>query len=442
MAMLAPDVSPSNVSSLTPVAAQRQAVHRSPGIIAIYNEVKLSRRNRVLDLGSSSGASFNFFAQLSCHIHFESIDGFLRERPELMASASELQAGLDAYFSRFDSHNKFDIILAWDIFNYLDGDSLRWLIARLNDHCHPNTLLHAVKYLGRRIPAAPRHFQILDQYRINISGTELSCSRPFPALDTAQQLKQMPGYVMEHTFMQQPGMEQQLAEQVLRYQPEGKDHRRQFSSAELSHGGSLLMQQTLAHRSYGLEQVCAKLRTTPGAKVLDLGSRATRTSDFFLEHAEEVYSEDILPALMPNVRGRADAALLRLHALNFDPQLRFDLVLAWDVFNFCSKEQLEAIFQKLRPHLTEDASIFAFFYAGSEKPERSQKCYLLDDKNIALVPAPKRRAATEDLTAVAVLRMLGNFHLANTYILRPGMQGGLYEYIFQAGQPPHPVKRV
>jgi hypothetical protein len=41
-----------------------------------------------------------------------------------------------------------------------------------------------------------------------------------------------------------------------------------------------------------------------------------------------------------------------------------------------------------------------------------------------------------------VLRMLGNFHLANTYILRPGMQGGLYEYIFQAGLPPHPFQKA
>jgi cyclopropane fatty-acyl-phospholipid synthase-like methyltransferase len=434
MATLASDLSPA-----TPAAAHKQAVHRSPGIIAIYNEVKLSRRNRVLDLGSSSGASFNFFAQLSCHIHFESIDGFLRERPELLTSAKDLREGLEAYLSSFDPENKFDIILAWDIFNYLDSDTLRWLMERLNRHCHPNTLLHSVKYLGRRLPAVPRHFQILDQYRINISGTELFCSRPFPPLDTAQQLKHMPDYVMEHTFMQQPGMEQQLAEQVLRYRPE-KDHRRQLASAELSQGSGLLMQQTLAHRSYGLEQVCARLRVTPGARVLDLGSRATRTADFFLEYAEEVYSEDILPALMPNVRGRGDASLLRLHALNFDPQLRFDLVLAWDVFNFCSSEQLQAIFQKLKPHLAEDASIFAFFYAGSEKPERSQKCYVLDDKNLALVPAPKRRAETEDLTAVAVLRMLGNFHLANTYILRPGMQGGLYEYIFRAGDAPHPFK--
>jgi len=36
--------------------------------------------------------------------------------------------------------------------------------------------------------------------------------------------------------------------------------------------------------------------------------------------------------------------------------------------------------------------------------------------------------------------MLGNFHLANTYILRPGMQGGRYEYIFREGDAPHPFK--
>lgn len=406
-----------------------EIIHRSPGITTIYNELKISRRNNILDLGSSSGSSFRFFSQLSCQIHFETLDGFLANCGEAWASGAALQAGLDNYLTHFDASKKFDIILAWDIFNYLDRDTLQWLITRLNPHCHANTLLHTIKYLGRKLPAAPRHFQIIDQYIIKTTSAAVLCSRPFVSLDTSTTLKSMPGYVMEQTFIQQEGMAQDISEQVLRYQPDHKNSKRQGASAELIR--KAMPQYTEGHRSYGLEQICTYLRTMKKAVVLNLGSRATHSGDFFLDYAEQVYVEDIIPSLI--APSGTSEIQIRQHALNYKPDINFDVVLAWDLFNFCSHAQLVAIYKKLHPHLHADTHVFTFFYAGREKPARPQKCFVLDDKNIALVPVPKRSVSELELTAGAVLKIFSGFHLANTYILRPGMHGGIYEYIFKAG---------
>jgi hypothetical protein len=408
-------------------------IHRSPGITAIYNELKFSTRNNVLDLGSSSHSSFQFFSQLSCHIHFETLDAFLADGGEVCASAESLQAGLSEYLSTFPQDKKFDIILAWDIFNYLDGETLRWLVTRLNQHCRANTLLHTIKYVGRKLPAAPRHYQILDQYHVKISCDNLLCSRPFANIDTNKTLKSMPDYVVEQTFMRHEGMAQDITEHVLRYQSDKKNSRRQQASAELSVANRELPQHTVMHRSYGLEQICAHLRNLPAAKVLTIGSKATHSGDFFLEYAEQVYVEDLVPSLISASDAREGELHVRQHALNYAADIRFDVILAWDLFNFCSLAQLATVVEKLRPHLHDSTHIFAFFYPGKEKPERPQKCYLLDERNIALLPSPKAPTSGEDLTAVAVLKILGNFHLANTHILRPGMHGGIYEYIFTAG---------
>lgn len=406
--------------------------HRSPGITAIYNELKVSTRNNVLDLGSSSHSSFQFFSQLSCHIHFEAIDAFLADGGEVCASAEALQAGLNDYLSTFSPDKKFDIILAWDIFNYLDSETLCWLITRLNQHCRANTLLHTIKYVGRKLPAAPRNYQILNQYQVKITCDNILCTRPFATIDTNKTLKNMPDYVVEQTFMRHEGMSQDITEHVLRYQSDKKDSRRQQASAGLALGGRELPQHTVMHRSYGLEQICAHLRNLPGATVLTIGSKATHSGDFLLEYAEQVYVEDLVPSLIPANETREGEQHLRQHALNYPADVYFDVILAWDLFNFCSAAQLVSIVEKLRPHLHENTQIFSFFYPGKEKPERPQKCYLLDEKNIALLPSPKSRTAGEDLTAGAVLKTLGNFHLANTHILRPGMYGGVYEYIFKA----------
>src|SRR5690606_13092894 len=185
------------------------------------------------------------------------------------------------------------------------------------------------------------------------------------------------------------------------------------------------------HRPYGLEQICTHLRTVKNATVLNLGSKATHRGDVFLDYAGQVDAEDIVPSLVATAA--ASEIQIRQHALNYKSDIKFDVVLAWDLFNFCSHAQLVAIYEKLHPHLHTDTHIFTFFYAGREKPARPQKCYVLDDKNIALVPVPKRRVSEPELTAGAVLKVFAEFHLANTYILRPGMHGGIYEYIFKAG---------
>ena len=141
-----------------------EVIHRSPGITAIYNELKSSTHNSVLDLGSASAASFQFFSRLSCHIHFESIDNFFAECGEAWVSGETLRAGLDEYLSAFSDTKQFDVILAWDIFNYLDRDTLQWLIARLNHHCRPNTLLHSIKLSA----ATCRRYRVIFKYSINI----------------------------------------------------------------------------------------------------------------------------------------------------------------------------------------------------------------------------------------------------------------------------------
>jgi hypothetical protein len=403
-----------------------ELIHRSPGITAIYNELKSSSRNNILDLGSSSGLSFNFFSQLSCNIHFESIDDFLKDLHS--TPDKNFLTQLDDYLSSFSQEKKFDVILAWDIFNYFDSESLKWLINRLSQHCRADTLLHMVKYIGRNIPATPRHYQIMDQYQIRICGQELWCSRPFSNLDTATMLKAMPGYSMEHTYLQHQGMTQDISEQVFRYQPDGKNNKRREASAELPiHTGISATME--AHRSYGLETICEYLKTQQNACVLDLGSKVTRSGDFLHQYAEQVFVEDLAPSLISSPN--SDEPAIRQHALRYNPDVKFDVIFAWDLFSYCSRAQLELIYQKLAPHVKPNTKMLAFFYTGSELPVRPQKCYIIDDKNIALVPAPRRDPNEKELSAVALLKVFNQFNLANTFILRPGMHRGIYEYVFQ-----------
>lgn len=412
----------------------QKTVYRSPGITAIYNELKSSTRNTILDLGSSSAASFQFFSQLSSQIHFEGIDSILHESGADYMTGDNLRATLENYLSTFASDKKFDVILAWDIFNYLDPATLNWLIKRLNQHCRANTLVHCIKYVGRHMPVAPRHYQLLDKYHINVQADAKDSARRFATMDTSTLLKNMPDYLVDHTYMRHEGMPQDITELVLRFQADKKDNKRQLASAELARTSDELPQHTLAHRSYAIEQICAHLRSLPKATVLNLGAKATHSNDFFLAHAEQVFAEDLVYSLVAPTSPDDTASALRQHALNYSPEIKFDVILAWDLFNHCSSVQLAAIHKKLLPHLHDNTKIFAFFYAGAHKPQWPQKCFVIDEQNVALVPAPKRTVAKEDISAVGWLKIFREFKMSSTFIFRPGMLQGICEYIFQPSE--------
>lgn len=411
-----------------------KTVYRSPGITAIYNELKYSPRNTILDLSSSSAASFQFFSQLSSQIHFEGIDNVLHESIIDDMTGDKLRAALENYLTTFAADKKFDVILAWDIFNYLDPATLNWLIKRLNQHCRANTLVHCIKYVGRHMPAAPRQYQLVDQYQINISADRTDRARRFATMSTSTLLKNMPDYLVDHTYMRHEGMPQDITELVLRFQPDKKDSKRQLASAELEHSSNDLPEHRLPHRSYAMEQICAHLRSLPKATVLNLGSRSTHSTDFFLAHAEEVFAEDLVYSLITPSSPDDVASALRQHALNFSPEIKFDVILAWDLFNHCSSVQLAAIHQKLLPHIHQNTKIFALFYAGAHKPQWPQKCFVVNEQNITLVPAPKRTIAKEDISAVGWLKIFREFKMSSTFIFKPGMLQGICEYIFQPSE--------
>ena len=146
-------------------------LHRSPGLTTIYNEIKSSQRNRVLDLGPAMAGTFEFLSDLSCKIHFENLSNLLPADEALAKkiSSKKLQEMLSEYLSTYLKDNQFDIIFTWDYFNYFDQQTLQVLMTCLIKHCRPDTLIHSIRYMNSSIPEQPRGFEIADQYYVKIT---------------------------------------------------------------------------------------------------------------------------------------------------------------------------------------------------------------------------------------------------------------------------------
>lgn len=402
--------------------------HRSPGLTAIFNELKHSNRNRVLDLGSSSARNFTFFSQLSCNIHFESLDDLLGGLPPEEASGDLLIAHLENYLTNFSASERFDVILTWDIFNYLDLEGIHWLVTRLNKFCHSNTLMHAIKYVGTQVPASPQNFHILDQYQVQVV-TNPAAARRLENYSTVHLLRHMPHYYLENSYLNYSGMIPSLAEHVFRYLPERKAHTQKKASDELSQDSSPYQLDSKTpsssrHQSAAMYSLCGHVENLKNGNILDLGLKNRNNYEFWIERAEGFYAENLYAQLIEQ-----KSAALKPHHLNFSRDLTFDVILAWDIFNYLSLEQIKAVFQKLRVHSSSGTRIHAILYCGREIPVQPQKFYLSSEHELAVTPNPKR-LTEHSLTLSSLLKALQDYSLLESYVYRPGMQRGIYEYIF------------
>ena len=403
--------------------------HRSPGITSIYNEVKTSHKNRILDLGSSSGASFNFFSQLSCNIYFENLSDFFSSNPIEALSKTEVIARLEDYLSDFDQQEKFDVILTWDIFDYLDLNVVQWLIQRLSAYFSPNALIYSIRSVSKHITKKPKSFQITDQYHINIGTSESTFERTYPCHHTAKLLKFLPDFYMESSYLNYEGMIPSLAEMVMRYQPDKKRVTRTQSSDELAqnqHYDETQKQYTKSpHRSYALEPLLRNM--TPQAVVLDLGLKNKNNYDFYYEYTHNLYAVNFLSTL--NVQQNYDAlGQLKRHILSFPEDLKFDVILCWDILNFLEPKMISELFSRLDFHITTSTEIHAVVYSGNTKPKQAQQFQIRSNNQLDIFTAPRVESAST-LNSSDLLKAIKTFQLRDTYVFREGMQRGIYEYI-------------
>lgn len=408
--------------------------HRSPGLTAIYNEVKGSRANHILDFGPSSAKSFNFFAQLSCKIRFENVNElFNTAKDGKSLDSADLLAQMDHYISISGADERFDVVLIWDIFNYLDHAGIKWLSQKLGQLCRPNALIHSVRYLGTNIPSRPQSFQIVNQYQTLICDPKSAEPRRYASPETARLLKLMPDFYLENTYLNFDGMVPGLMESVLRFQPHKTLSGRRQSSVELQ-GQELEPTQSALprglqpHQSPALARVFGALTEPP--TLLDLGQKTRQNYDFLYTITQQIYAEDVYQELAIQEK-MSGAASFKAHMLNFPPQLRFDIVLLWDILNFLSPALIEKLFERLRPWLHETTVIHAIVYSGKEIPATPQQFLMGTSAALSISPSDKK-AVAEPLTSSRLLKLMKDFRLQETFMFQPGMQRGIYEYLFHS----------
>lgn len=400
--------------------------HRSPGITAIFNAVKGSKKNGILDLGAGIGSNLSFYSQLGCHFHFENFDQAVIEF--LDGSLSEAQL-LDSFLEYLPKNKTYDVVLFWDLLNYLPHSVVLGLVDKLRPIIKSNALVHMLNLVGSSIPARPGRFSIGDKYMLSMSSVN-ERAKPLHRMTTVTLLKTFSQFLMVRSFLNGQGMLPGLSEQLLRFGAEGQEKGSVFSSGERLDSVS-----RIDSRLYSPSIQSLISEQEQSESLLDLGSRKSMNHDFWRMGYARVVSSELLPVLNRYYRYAKEERgeyLNEGHFLHLEKVAKFDFMVAWDLFNYCDNALLIEVGKRLTAHASDGAKLVVLVYSGEDMPASPQS-FLVDKCGLGLAKAysaTKIRKNVRKLTSSQVQKAFPGFYVEQTFAFRPGMQKGMREYVF------------
>jgi hypothetical protein len=170
-----------------------------PGIVA---ELAKHVQPRVLDLGSASGSNVNFFARFGSRLSLVDL------RSQLAGGARSPVASTLLSALRLErATDRYDLVLAWDLFDYLAPDQLELLGARLSELSEPATRLFCFLSYRADIPQRPRMYW-LQSDQIIVGEDAGGPLRPSPRLKEQQLVRALQGFEVENSYLLRNGLQE------------------------------------------------------------------------------------------------------------------------------------------------------------------------------------------------------------------------------------------
>jgi len=142
-------------------------VYRSLGLGALCEMLEGTVACKILELGPVRGENIEFWSRYGPSVYIADLRSSLPlpvvapdpDNPEVPEPDWE-------HILALPGDRRFDVILAWDLLNYLDLPAAASLIRYLSRFCRPGTMLFALIYDQKRMPEAITVYRIVDPGRL------------------------------------------------------------------------------------------------------------------------------------------------------------------------------------------------------------------------------------------------------------------------------------
>ncbi len=175
------------------------------GSTPCWNVLQEGGKYSILDLGQALGVNVDFWSQFPCRIYIE--DFYRCYRAAAASSPEHSRAARLSELLTFSPGTSFDIILAWDLLNYLDLEDIDALIRHLSPGCRPGTFLFALISSHSEIPEEPNLFKIIDRERM-IYQTRTHGLRPSPRYHPKELARILAPFEVSSSFLLRNGIQE------------------------------------------------------------------------------------------------------------------------------------------------------------------------------------------------------------------------------------------
>ena len=179
-------------------------VHRSLALAALCEEIR-RRKLTVLDLGSAVGTNVEFLSQFGCKLFIEDLYAALSTRTD----GDLAGPGFFAELLSVPEDTRFDVILAWDLFDYLQRKELAVFAEYLRRYTNKGALIFALISYHKTIPAQPYRFRIKDEQHL-IYERRTGAERPSPRLAPAEVTNLLKEFRVDRSFLLKHGIQEYL----------------------------------------------------------------------------------------------------------------------------------------------------------------------------------------------------------------------------------------
>lgn len=405
---------------------QATRLHRSTGLETLMNDL-VSNGGAVLDLGPLSSGTTEVFLSKGCKCFVEDIAEIF---PDLSEDQSNFRELIEDHLLHTKTQQKIKAVLCWDLLNYLSLSSIEILFKILSLQFDDDTVVHLMQYTGAYIPAQPKHFRLKDNSTYEFTTGGSVGEIPSPRHTLIQLLKRMGRFSLAHSHINQQGMHQSLKEMILTFGSpvDTREVKRTsrtesvayFSSSKIP--ADLPILQPLIDDKTGLAE----------KTILDLGKKTGRNTHYLNQSAKQLYIEDLYSSMAWKKKITEDGeSPLNVHALLLQEPAAFELVLCWDILNYCSPEQIRQFGRLLCKKMKPGSLLHTISYAENQVPERPATFNIEEDGELT-VAGEITGAGSKPFSSTATLMKLLPDFVVTGYRFGSGADGnGFQEYLLE-----------
>ncbi len=144
---------------------------KSPLLFGVLQDLEPDIRIDVLDLNPAYPGILEFFSQYHCKLYLPgSKDQLLAVQPDEEEEDNTLTGKIESCFPlQADRQNAFNLVLLWDLPNYLDQRVLPALIEYLASQADEHTILHSYIHTRQTMPAQPGDYRLTPEQTVRVN---------------------------------------------------------------------------------------------------------------------------------------------------------------------------------------------------------------------------------------------------------------------------------